>query len=131
MSVIHYGPDDLANIVSVAAGNLTDTRAVAHYLMCAETYSRANTEAYNRSYPDDPAEPWTADAISRFLSPWANIREAVANAGLLHYNAISNDGTEAGDRDTLQAIIALQSAVLFAAGDRLDALRQRERLACP
>lgn len=119
MSVMHYGPDDLANLVSVAAGNLADSRAVAHYVMCAEVYSRANTEAYNRTYPDDPAEPWTADAISRFVRPWPNMREAVVKAGLLHYNAISNDGTEAGDRDTLQAIITLQSGVLFAVEGRI------------
>src|SRR5436309_1586875 len=82
----------------------------------ASRYSRENTRAYRRTYPDEKdARPVSAEAILALASdPSFQVHEssrarAEEDATLLHYNAISNDGKDYATRETLCGLLAIVS----------------------
>lgn len=113
MSVIHFGPGDLANVASVAIGNYASDdgkRALDRAIGALALYSAENARAYGESYQADGAQGWTAEQIRGYVRPSANVsqlRDACSTIELLRYNLIANNGADFASAETLSALLSL------------------------
>jgi hypothetical protein len=116
MSVIHFSPDELGEIIGCVVGNLASSSgrdAVHRYVDGLAHYSTLNARAYNATYREG-VQAWTADQIGasvRCIATREAQRRAVSNAGLLRYNLIANSGEDFADLAVLDTIVGLLASI--------------------
>jgi len=110
MSVICYGPHELANVC--AACSAKTGLPVQSFFKAAIRYSQDNVACYLYNYrEEEDADPVTSEDLQAYLPSQVDFDRAALTAGLLRYNLVSNDGRDFGDVESLEACAVLCEAI--------------------
>lgn len=116
MSVILYSKSEIVDMLAAcwnhgSIGSLDGKRRLERYAEMGARISEANRQAYEATYPDDPAESatFTADEVCGAI-----VRQTVERKqrGLrtldgIRYNVIANNGQDFATADILEDLVSL------------------------
>jgi len=140
MSVIFYGASELALVFLMCASSISIPKERERPAKLLAIVSAANAQAYAQTYGGDP-EPVSISEIltaaRRLPCTPATRRQALSTLSMLHYNCVSNGGTDnAREREVYLALVELlSSAARVAASDLAQqpeaSAPRREPSCCP
>ncbi|NIV34082.1 MAG: hypothetical protein GWN58_32940 [Anaerolineae bacterium] len=124
MSVVHFGPHELANLCAACAAKTG--RPVQDFFPAAARYSQDNDACYCFTYAHhgEEPEPVTAEDLQASLPSQADFERARLTARLLRYNLVANSGRDFADKGSLEACAKLCEAV----GEEKQAAKARADL---
>ena len=113
MSVIFFGPDELANVAHAAVaatghtGNADGAEAKQRWVERLARISVANAEAYNATYSSGKVKHWTpADILANYTLYPAKFKLALDTIDGIRYNLVSNGGKDFATFEILDDLLA-------------------------